>query len=314
MQIALVDPSRTVLKAVGSMLQSHGHQVVTFPDAPAAIEHLRRNREVNAMITSVELPSASGLELCWEARLLASAERPLYVIVMSSNHRASKLGEALDSGADDFIGKPPVEAELCARLRAAERLVTLQSDLIKLATTDALTGLLNRRSFFGRASAACEHAEGGAALSAIMLDIDLFKRINDTYGHDAGDAAIQAVALALHEDGRLVGRLGGEEFAIVLEDCSMAAAADHAEQLRTRIADLPLEIEGDMLTITCSFGVSEYRKGDSIDTLLKRADRALYAAKSAGRNRVIVDGPDIAPPPPGCWDSLIRGSERSPPR
>src|SRR4029077_4424772 len=126
-------------------------------------------------------------------RVLAGRDRPIYVILMSSSIDKSKLGEALDSGADDFISKPPVADELYARPRAAERLGAMQRELVRLASVDALTGLHNRRVFFELAEEARSET---AALTAIMLDIDHFKRINDLYGHDVGDQAIAAVAKA----------------------------------------------------------------------------------------------------------------------
>ena len=135
---------------------------------------------------------------------------------MSANYEQRKLIEALDSGADDFIGKPPAVEELYARLRAAERLGAMQRELVRLATTDPLSGLLNRRAFFERAQEACASAgdSKSAVISAIMFDIDYFKRINDDFGHGTGDDVIRAVANeAICEKG-IVGRLGGEEFAI----------------------------------------------------------------------------------------------------
>ena len=228
----------------------------------------------------------SGLELCWETRVLAGRDRPIYVILMSSSIDKSKLGEALDFGADDFISKPPVADELYARLRAAERLGAMQRELVRLASVDALTGLHNRRVFFELAEEA--RSEDGA-LTAIMLDIDHFKRINDLYGHDVGDQAIAAVAKATAAEGAIIGRLGGEEFAMLLKGSTLARGHGAlAEQLRARIAALRFDTANGPMTLTCSFGVSERKAGDSIDDLLKRADVALYAAKTSGRNRVVA--------------------------
>jgi PleD family two-component response regulator len=123
------------------------------------------------------------------------------------------LIEALDSGADDFIGKPPLAEELYARLRAAERIASMQRELICLATTDPLTGLCNRRGFFERATEVCERT-----ISTGRVSLDNFKRINDSYGHDTGDEAIRACARAASAKEGLVGRLGGDEFALLLEE------------------------------------------------------------------------------------------------
>src|ERR1700736_1519227 len=194
MRVVLVDPSRTVLKFVGRLLEARDHEVRAFTDGEAALDCIRSDLKVGALITSAELGSMPGIELCWETRLLATCDRQIYVILMSSNQDRQKLIEALDCGADDYIGKPPVAEELYARLRAAERVASMQQELVRLATTDSLTGVLNRRAFFERAREACCRAEAGAALSAVLFDIDHFKRVNDLYGHDVGDRAICAVA------------------------------------------------------------------------------------------------------------------------
>jgi diguanylate cyclase (GGDEF)-like protein len=306
MHVALVDSSRTVLKLVSRLLEARSHQVHPFNDPQAAIEHIKAHREVDALITSAELISMSGLELCWEARLIASSNRPLYVILMSSSRDRHRLGEALDSGADDFISKPPVPEELYARLRAAERLTSMQRELIRLAATDPLTGLLNRRAFFERATELCDGAAESAILSAIMVDIDDFKRVNDLYGHDAGDRVIRAVADVLAAQGEVVGRLGGEEFVILLDGRTMAEAAELAERLRLKVSELRCETQKETVAVTCSFGVSERRGGDSIDGFLRRADVALYAAKAGGRNRVVADDAALWVANYDQWGSTIR--------
>src|SRR5215467_13145803 len=167
MRVVLVDPSRTVLKCVGRLLEARDHEVRAFTDGQAALECIRSDLKVGALITSAELGAISGLELCWETRLLATCDRPIYVIMMSSSQDQYRLIEALDSGADDYIGKPPVAEELYARLRAAERVAAMQQELVRLATTDSLTGAFNRRAFFERAHEAASRAGSGPGPSAI---------------------------------------------------------------------------------------------------------------------------------------------------
>src|SRR2546421_4458822 len=163
MRVMLVDPSRTMRLFVTRLLQARDHEVLPFADGPEALACMRRDLDVAALITSGELVSMSGLELCWETRVLAGRDRPIYVILMSSSIDRSRLGEALDSGADDFISKPPVADELYARLRAAERLGTMQRELVRLASFDPLTGLHNRRGFFVRCAKTEQHRPGDAA-------------------------------------------------------------------------------------------------------------------------------------------------------
>ena len=199
MRIALVDPSRTTRLIVARMLEAGGHEVEPFADERDALAQITADPSIEALITSAELRHMSGVELCWETRLVATSRRPIYVVMMSSQYDQRSLIEALDSGADDFIGKPPLAEELYARLRAAERLASMQRELIRLATIDPLTGLCNRRGFFEQASEACARATApDGSLSAIILDIDNFKQINDSYGHETGDEAICACADARH--------------------------------------------------------------------------------------------------------------------
>ena len=289
MRIVLVDPSRTMRLFVTRLLEAGCHEVSPFADGTEALACMRADREVAALITSGEIGSGmSGLELCWETRVLAGRDRPIYVILMSSSIDKNRLGEALDSGADDFISKPPVADELYARLRAAERLGAMQRELVRLASVDPLTGLCNRRVFFERAEAARERCREGGALTAIMFDIDHFKRVNDLYGHDVGDLAIASVAQLAAAVGEVVGRLGGEEFGMLTQGQHLSGGVKLAERLRAAVAALRLNTTNGPLTLTCSFGVSEHKPGESVDDLLKRADVALYAAKTGGRNRVMA--------------------------
>jgi diguanylate cyclase (GGDEF)-like protein len=288
MLIALVDPSRTTRLIVARMLEARGHEVVPFSDERDALRRIAADLRIEAVITSAELNHMSGVELCWETRLLASVRRPIYVLVMSSQYDKHSLVEALDSGADDFIGKPPLAEELYARLRAAERIASMQHELLRLATTDPLTGLCNRRGFFEQAVEACARTsppEGN--LSAIILDIDNFKHINDSYGHEIGDEALRTCAKTARMEEALTGRLGGDEFALLLERRSLPEAIEIAEDLRLRLAGRPFDTGKGRITLTCSVGVGEAYPGDTVDQLLARADAALYNAKLGGRNRVV---------------------------
>jgi len=294
MRIVLVDPSRTALKHVSQLLEARDHEVRAFTDGQEALACTKSDSAVGALITSSELGSMSGVELCWEARLLANPQRPIYVILMSSSQDRQLLIEALDCGADDFIGKPPVAEELYARLRAAERLTAMQRELVQLATSDSLTGTLNRRTFFEQGNEALERAAAGGNLFAVMFDIDRFKSINDIYGHDVGDRAIRAVSQAAESEGASLGRLGGDEFAFLIEGGTILEAEAIAERLRAKVAGLRFQTPKGTMSLSCSIGLSQWEPGDSIDRLLKRADIALYAAKHGGRNRVVTADPGFS--------------------
>jgi two-component system, cell cycle response regulator len=294
-RIVVVDPSRTVLRAVSQLLEHDGHVVHTFVGGAEALDFIKSDQAVDALMTSAELASMSGLELCWETRLLSGHNRAIYIILMSSNSEQNHLINALDSGADEFIRKPPSRDELYARLRSAERQLGLQRDLIRLATIDSLTGIFNRRALFDRAKQLCDSARVAGPLAAIMFDVDHFKRVNDNYGHDVGDRVLKAIGQEASQAGGVVGRLGGEEFAILLEGATIEAGAAHAERLRTKLGALSFETSKEKMSVSCSFGVADRLSGETIDQVLKRADAALYNAKNSGRNRVVTaDHPDLA--------------------
>jgi len=308
MRVVVVDPSRTVLKAVSRLLAIDSHEVSTFLDGPEALAHIKSDAGVDALIASAELTTMSGIELCWETRLLSGRDRAIYIILMSSNSDQKHLINALDSGADEFIGKPPAKEELYARLRSAERLVRLQRELIRLATTDPLTGLFNRRAFFEKAHLAIAQASPARRPAAIMFDVDHFKRVNDTHGHAIRDQVLRGIAQAAAGECPMVGRLGGEEFAILLEASSRDAGITLAERLRTKVAALAFDTAQGKLTLTSSFGVSEWKQGESIDQLLKRADAALYEAKTGGRNRVVAARQETDA---AHGSGVVRGGDRS---
>jgi two-component system, cell cycle response regulator len=195
MHIVLVDPSPITLKCIGRLLDVRHHHQYPFTDSGDALACITHNPNVDAAIISAEQACGSGIELCWKVRVLASHYRPIYVILMSSHNKRRIIVEALDAGADDFIEKPPDADELYARLRGAERVTLMQRELARLATTDSLTSVLNRRSFFEKAGEACARAGPELPISAILIDIDHFKQVNDTFGHGVGDEVIRAVAL-----------------------------------------------------------------------------------------------------------------------
>lgn len=286
MHIVVVDASKVVQRVIATVLEPRGHFVSSFSDSSEALDFIVAEDTVDVLMTSLEVSPIAGMELAWRVRTLG---RPIYVVVMSSQSSTSSLAEALDSGADEFVEKPPRPEALIARLRAAERLLAAQRKLLELAERDPPTSLFNRRAFFARLDEAIEQTSSSERLSAIMFDIDHFKLINDSEGHDVGDEVIQAIAMNAAGVSSIVGRLGGEEFAIVLPNVACDEALALAEGLRGQFEGMRYPGVNGLFAATCSFGVSEYRHGETSGDLLKRADLALFAAKRGGRNRIVSE-------------------------
>jgi two-component system cell cycle response regulator len=287
MRIVLVDPSRAVQRAMTRLIEEGGHEVVAFVDGLQALACITQDDDVRALITSTQPLNISGIELCAATRKLSGTRRALHVILMSSTDDYYLAVTALDNGADDFIHKPPNPDELRARLRLADRVTSMKQQLIQYATTDSLTGLLNRRAFFDSTTEVRQAATSGKPLSAVMFDIDHFKRINDTYGHEIGDQVLAAVGAQAKSANGIVGRLGGEEFCVITSG-EIADALECAGEMQRSIRALRFDHGGQVFGITCSFGIAEWETGDAIDRMLRRADIAMYEAKKTGRDRIVA--------------------------
>jgi len=313
MRVVLVDPSRAVLRVMTQLIEEGGHDVVAFTDGLKALDHVTQDNHVRALITSTQPINISGIELCAAARKLSGARRALHVVLMSSTEDYYLAITALDNGADDFIHKPPIPDELRARLRLADRVTTMKQQLIELATTDSLTGLLNRRAFFDSAAEMRDAAETGKPVSAIMFDVDHFKTINDTYGHEMGDRVLAAVGAQARMPGATSGRLGGEEFC-VLTHGELADALESAGSLQQSIRALRFDQGGQefdqAFAITCSFGVAEWEYGDTIDRILRRADMAMYEAKKTGRDRIVASDTFALTASHDRWRAAARAGSR----
>ena len=294
MRIALVDANDAARAVTAGILEARSHDVLCFENGVRALERVETDASIDALITDVEVLATSGMELCWETRLIANRNRSIYVLLIAPPDDERICIEALDCGADDVISRASVPEELYAKLRSAERVITLQRELVRLATQDPLTGASNRRAFFEEATEACQQTSRDSRLSVILFDIDRFKAINDHYGHNVGDQVLRVVVSEASRDGTVVGRLGGDEFAVLLGGSTLSEAVEEAEDLRRRLANLRVSSEEGIVGVTCSLGAAELEPGDTIDDLMKRADLALYRAKEEGRNRVST-------PPAGSW-------------
>ena len=267
-----------------------------------------------ADIVLVELPpqlALGGAGTVVERLRGVRPDRPLEVVVLGG------LGLGLGHEADDFISRPYSAAEVRVRLaaarrrlaarraqgaallRARDRVRELSAGLQRVAGRDPLSGLLSRRALFERIDAdlarARRHQE---SVSCGLIDVDDFKRINDTYGHVCGDSVIRAVGALMTAALRrydYAGRYGGDEFLLLLQNTAGNQAVRVAERLVQRIADLPLDCAGRRFTLTVSIGVAELQDAESVDCWIERADRALYAAKRGGKNRVGEAGAALSP-------------------
>ena len=252
------------------------------------------------VIISFDSEYYDGLRLCSQLKSLeATRQTPILVIVEPDDHQS--LLRALDMGVNDYLMRPVDRHELLARVntqirrwRYTERLRASVKASIEMAITDALTGLYNRRYLETHLSHLIEHyVNRGKALSVISVDVDFFKAINDTHGHDAGDKVLQELAIRLRDNTRSIDlccRVGGEEFIMVLPNTETELAGRIAERLRKAVASKSFPLGGNKaVPVTVSVGLSSLGGAeDTLDKLLKRADEALYAAKREGRNRVVL--------------------------
>ena len=224
------------------------------------------------------------------------------ILAIAEPEGNNRLVRALELGVNDYISRPVDKNELMARARTqirkkryTERLRDNVQMSIEMAITDALTGLHNRRYMETHVGSLVNQAAArGKPLTILVLDIDYFKAINDTHGHDAGDDVLREFAVRIRKSIRgidLACRYGGEEFVVVMPETDMAVATVVAERLRRRIASEPFRIQqgGRLVEVTISIGIAALGRDDTAASVLKRADQALYRAKRDGRNRVVPD-------------------------
>jgi len=257
------------------------------------------NAGADLLIVDLTSPHLDGLRLCARIRSdTQTRQMPILAVVDADDRR--NMVQALDLGVNDVIARPIDAGELAARARTqikrkyyADSLRDRLEESLEMAVKDTLTGLRNRRYTLSRLRQALDGLEqGGETVSIALIDIDHFKRINDSWGHQAGDAVLRGFATRLSAQLRaldIAGRYGGEEFLVIFTGTNGAEAAEAAERIRAAIARTPFVVGtvGDVLTVTMSAGVTEAGKGDEVDDVIARADRALYEAKSAGRNQVV---------------------------
>jgi two-component system, cell cycle response regulator len=322
--IIVVEDDPATRKLLERQLAAAGYAVQAFADGRSAMAPIT-GLGSGIVLADWSMPEMDGLELCRGVRELEGmgAFGPIYFILLTAHDSKEQTIAGLEAGANDYLTKPYHLGELLARIHVGARMLRLQEELLQRtleyhkanaqlavlsnkleeqANTDALTGLANRRFLFQRVNELWElTARHGQALSCIMCDVDKFKRINDTHGHDAGDQVLRGLAATLRSFIKrrdLCGRIGGEEFIVLCPGATGDEAARIAERLRTHVAALITQCQGVDIRATVSCGVAT-RTPDvhGPDELIHRADSMLYAAKEHGRNQVWVLGSDGTPQP-----------------
>ncbi|HHX40463.1 MAG TPA: diguanylate cyclase [Armatimonadetes bacterium] len=295
--VLIADDDPESIDLVGTILASEGHHLLSATHADEVLRQARLHQP-DLILMDLEMPGMDGLSVAQALRHDPRTQHIPVIFVTASTALENKL-RALREGANDYITKPYYREELLARINVALRLKALQDALrernqllAELATHDELTRLYNRRHLVQRLSEEVPRAKRyRLPLSCLLLDLDHFKRVNDTYGHPAGDAVLRQIASILRSSVRsvdVVGRYGGEEFLIILPQTGAEGARVLAERIRQRVEQEPFDIGGQTIHCTTSIGLAAASDGEvpDADDLIAEADRALYHAKAMGRNRV----------------------------
>ncbi len=300
-RVLVADDDRTTRAMLQAMLSRWRYEVHTASDGLEAWEILRRPDSPRVAVLDWIMPGMDGVDVCRRIRSeLPADERYIYLILLTAKTSREEIVAGLEAGADDYMVKPFDANELQVRVRIGQRIVNLQTELVAArealriqATHDGLTGLLNRAATLDTLHRELSRtAREEAVLGLLMIDIDHFKRVNDTYGHMVGDEVLRACARRIRASVRrydAAGRVGGEEFLVILPGADRETVKAVAERIREHIGGAPIETETLHLNVTASLGGTTLQgRGVSADELIGAADRALYRAKEEGRNRVVL--------------------------
>jgi two-component system cell cycle response regulator len=299
--VLIVDDDELVLERLQELVAAAGYPVRTAANGIEALNSLQQS-VASIVVTDLNMPGMNGLDLCRRIRERAWPGY-VYIVLLTVRDEERDILAGLDAGADDYLSKRTPAAQFTARLRIAKRILGLEYSLKsaldkkrQLAMTDALTAAYNRRYFVRRLGREIKRSQRlGGDVSLLLLDIDHFKKINDTYGHGAGDVVLKTltrqIGNCLHRATDWCARLGGEEFAIVLEGTKIPEAQICAERIRRTIENTSIDTPAGAVQITVSIGISGLegiaaRNSVTVQSLLEHADTHLYASKAAGRNRV----------------------------
>jgi two-component system, cell cycle response regulator len=299
--VLLVDDDPLVLARLRELVAADGYAVHTAQNGIEALSSLARFSP-SIVVSDLNMPEMDGLDLCRRIRKRVS-HGYVYIVLLTVRAEEDDVLAGLDAGADDYLSKRSSAAVFTARLRTAKRILALEHSLKdalakkrQLAMSDSLTGVYNRRYFIKHLSRELKRVQRfGGDLSLMLLDVDNFKRINDTYGHAAGDLVLKKLAqqlgACLQRETDWCARLGGDEFVVVLEGMRLGKANICAEHVRKAIVDASIDTAHGAVRFTVSIGVGgleELPNRDlaTVQSVLERADAHLYASKAQGRNRV----------------------------
>jgi diguanylate cyclase (GGDEF)-like protein len=298
MRILVAEDEITFRHMLNTFLTRWGYQVVIVSNGLDAWKVLQGQDRPRLALLDWMMPNMDGVEICRAVRE-RKPDPYIYLLLLTSRDQKQDVVEGIEAGADDYLIKPFDPQELRARIHAGERIIELQDRLIRaqealreLATHDPLTGLLNRRASLDSLLAELNRgSRTGNPVCVVMADIDHFKRINDTHGHQAGDEVLCEVARRMQSSLRpydTIGRFGGEELLMVLPGCSLEDGVKLAERICQLIRSEPVKAKNKPIDVSISLGVAVASPPvpADLEALLGSADAALYRAKEAGRNRV----------------------------
>lgn len=296
MRVLVADDDPTSRRILQAILRKWDLEPVVVSDGLEAAAAMELPDAPLLALLDWNMPGLEGPEVCRRLRRRETSNPP-YVILLTARGEKEDIVKGLDAGANDYVSKPYDSEELRARIGVGTRMLELQADLARAlealayqAAHDGLTGLPNRRAVLEALERELARAEReGGALSVALCDLDHFKRVNDTWGHPAGDQVLNAFARAAKGCLRaydVVGRYGGEEFLLIAPGAGSPAECDLFERVRRSVAAAPVSTEAGAISVTVSIGVASVRGKGSAEVLLASADAALYQAKADGRNRV----------------------------
>jgi diguanylate cyclase (GGDEF)-like protein len=289
--ILVVDDSSSARNHIVELLKRRNFSVHTANNGVQALEKLKQHKNIKMVVTDLEMPEMDGITLTNEIRKKYSREQ-LAIIGISGAENGVHSARFIKNGADDFLRKPFCPEEFYCRITQNIESLNNIAQIQHAANTDYLTELFNRRAFFQNASQRIvEYTKRNVPYCLAVIDVDYFKKVNDNYGHDAGDQVLKVLALYMrkHFGAGLTARLGGEEFAVLLHGLDSDQLYNKLDDFRRDIAVSAIPAGDSQISITISIGVV-FDSKDELSKQMNDADNALYLAKDNGRNQIVISG------------------------